>query len=207
VYWPLVGSMDPAPVLGLTAQFTVAAPPLLNVAVNCSTAEPELFVALQPVQLVSMASVPGEIENVLLEELVDGVPPPQPTNRIRAGRPIIARSRDGHALIAWAISASHPARLVRRHAVVCAAVSLKWSGAFLILVIRLLPFRQSCDLAVSAGTSVRVQPDALSPSQCHIRPALDMESCLTRCAHRESNHFRCTQRNATKVLRTVLGTI
>jgi len=101
VYWPLFGSMVPAaPVLGLMVQVTVAAPPLLSVAVNCSTGEPELLVPLQPVQLVSMDAVPGETEKVLLEELPEEVeavvPPPQPANRISAGKPANARNRHGH---------------------------------------------------------------------------------------------------------------
>ena len=112
-------------VLGLMVQFTGAAPPLVNVAVNCSY-EPELaFALLQPVQLVSMVAVPGETEKVLLEELVDGVPPPQPANTIKAGRPAIAIRRDDHAFSAWVNGAWHPTRCARHHADVCAAVSLK----------------------------------------------------------------------------------
>jgi len=98
--------------------------------VNCSTAEPELLVALQPVQLVSMVAVPGEIENVLFEEVVDGVPPPQPASTIKAGRPANTRNREGHALHTSINDTPDHARWGRRHAGVCAVVSLKWSCAF-----------------------------------------------------------------------------
>jgi hypothetical protein len=65
--------------------------------VNCSTAVPEEFVALHPVQLVSMDEVLGEMEKVPFEEVVvDEVPPPQPARRRKIGSPVIASNRAGH---------------------------------------------------------------------------------------------------------------
>src|SRR5580698_1040167 len=99
MYWPLV-EIFPGPELvspPLTAQVTFAAPPPVNVALNCSMAVPEVLVALQPVQLVSMAAVPGVTENVPLDEVV--VPeddPPQPTRKMRAGTAAMPKMRDGH---------------------------------------------------------------------------------------------------------------
>src|SRR5579872_6539244 len=46
VYWPLE-LIVPAPVLGLTDQLTLAEPPLVRVAVNCSTAVPDELEVLQ----------------------------------------------------------------------------------------------------------------------------------------------------------------
>jgi hypothetical protein len=75
VYWPLA-AIVPAPELAsppLTDQFTLAAPPLASVAVNCSTAVPEL-VALHPVQFVSMVPAGVEMEKLEFEELAAVVP-------------------------------------------------------------------------------------------------------------------------------------
>src|SRR5208283_677557 len=65
------GPLFPSP--PLTDHNTAAAPPLLSVAVNCSTDAPLALVELQPVQLVSIISVPGEMEKLaLLESAVTG---------------------------------------------------------------------------------------------------------------------------------------
>jgi|SRR5580658_10135129 hypothetical protein len=56
--------MVPAPVFAsppITLQVTAAASPSASVAANCSTGVPLELVALQPVQLVSIAPVPGLI--------------------------------------------------------------------------------------------------------------------------------------------------
>ena len=99
MYWPLV-EMEPGPELVSppeTVQVTLAAPPPERMAENCSTGVPEAFVALQPVQLVSIAVVGGERENVPLDELpVEAtVPPPQPAASRRVGSVVIARNRTG----------------------------------------------------------------------------------------------------------------
>jgi hypothetical protein len=62
------------------------------VAENCSTAAPELLVALQPVQLVSTVAVPGETENVPFEEVPDA-DPPQPASTTKIGRAPAASNR------------------------------------------------------------------------------------------------------------------
>jgi hypothetical protein len=134
VYWPLA-SMLPAPVLGLIDQLTLAEPPLLSVAVNCSMGVPDEFLALQPVQLVSTVAVPGETENVLLEELLDAKPPPQPADKSVSGRPAIANARANHWPIPEACEMLRPGLPVRLHAVGCSLLSLKSSGAFLVLSI------------------------------------------------------------------------
>ena len=83
MYWPLVDGARlrcwrprRSPV-----HVTLAAPPLASVAENCSTAVPDELVALQPVQLVSIVAVPGEIENVPFEELAATPPPPHPASK------------------------------------------------------------------------------------------------------------------------------
>ena len=83
-----------------TDQVTLAAPPPESVAENCSTVAPEELVVLQPVQLVSMAAVPGEMEKVPLDELPDGVPP-QPASANRAGSAAIASARAGQCRSEW----------------------------------------------------------------------------------------------------------
>lgn len=92
--------MEPAPELASppeTVQVTVAAPPL-SVAVNCSTGELEEFVALQPVQLVSMVPVPGEMENSPFDPPADAEPPqPARANTVgtaRAERSAAERRRE-----------------------------------------------------------------------------------------------------------------
>jgi hypothetical protein len=52
--------------------------------VNCSTEAPCEFVALQPVQLVSIELAPGEMEKVALEGLA-ATPPPQPARKYSSG--------------------------------------------------------------------------------------------------------------------------
>jgi hypothetical protein len=69
-------------------------------AVNCSKAVPDEFVVLQPVQLVSMAAVPGEIENVLPVVTPD-TDPPQPASANRAGTAAAASSRTGRCRRTW----------------------------------------------------------------------------------------------------------
>jgi hypothetical protein len=64
-------------------QVTAAAPPPASVAVNCSTDAPCELVVLQPLQLVSMDAVPGEMEKVEFEEPV--LVPPHPAARSTAG--------------------------------------------------------------------------------------------------------------------------
>jgi hypothetical protein len=79
----------------LTDHVTGAGPPLLSVAVNCSTDAPFEFVALQPVQFVSMVSVPGEMEKLeLLESAVTG-PAVQPASMSNAGAASIASALKG----------------------------------------------------------------------------------------------------------------
>ncbi len=85
-----------------TDQVTFAAPPTVSAAENCSTVAPEELV-LQPVQLVSMAAVPGEMEKVPLDELADGIPP-QPASANRAGSPATASARAGQCRSEWAFS-------------------------------------------------------------------------------------------------------
>lgn len=97
MYWPLE-VIVPAPELASppeTDQVTTAAPPLLSVAENCSIAAPADVAALQPVQLVSIETVVGEIENVPFDVVVEEVPPPQPASRTNVGSAEIARMRAG----------------------------------------------------------------------------------------------------------------
>ena len=81
--------MVPGPALASppeTDQLTLAEPPPESVARKCSTAAPEELVALQPVQLVSMAAVPGETEKVPFDETPDTAPPhPASTNKAGNG--------------------------------------------------------------------------------------------------------------------------
>lgn len=88
----------PAPELASppeTDQVTEAAPPLLSVAENCSTTAPEEVAALQPVQLVSIESVVGEMENVPFDVVVEATPPPQPASTRNVGSAAIASIRAG----------------------------------------------------------------------------------------------------------------
>ena len=91
--------MEPAPAWGsppLTDQVTEAASPLLRAAENCSTACPEVLRALQPVQLVSIAAVPGETESVPLDEVDEpDADPPQPASKTNTGTAMTARMRAG----------------------------------------------------------------------------------------------------------------
>jgi hypothetical protein len=144
VYCPLL-LIDPAPALGsppLTDQETEAAPPPLNVAENCSTAWPALLVVLQPVQLVSMVAVPGEIEKVPFDDDPDA-DPPQPASSTKIGTAPAASTRAGQRLKASpaTFDGGTAARLPlpsprgeiwhgRCASVVTAALSLKVSGAF-----------------------------------------------------------------------------
>jgi hypothetical protein len=99
VYWPLL-EMDPAPAFASppeTAHVTLAAPPLLSVAVNCSMACPVvLLAALQPVQLVSIETVPGETDNVPPPPPPPPeADPPQPAKRTKTGTAAAATIRAG----------------------------------------------------------------------------------------------------------------
>jgi hypothetical protein len=115
------------------------------VAENCSTAAPELLVALQPVQLVSTVAVPGETENVPFEEVPDA-DPPQPASRTKIGtapaasnRPGMPRSKLG--LPPAALASGRCERLLARQilegksglcgSVVAGVSLLNFSGAFL----------------------------------------------------------------------------
>jgi len=96
VYWPAL-VMVPGPAFASppeTDHVTLAALPLESVAENCSIAAPEELAELQPVQLVSMAAVPGKMEKAPLDEPTDGVPP-QPANANRTGSVAIASARAG----------------------------------------------------------------------------------------------------------------
>ena len=77
-----------------TVQFTLAAPPL-KVAENCSASPPEVALVLHPVQLVSMAAVPGEMERPPPEETPPDAPPPQPARTTNAGNTVPASMRPG----------------------------------------------------------------------------------------------------------------
>jgi hypothetical protein len=54
---------------------------------------PDELVALQPVQLVSIAAIPGMIEIVPFEELATTLPPEHPASPHNAGIAAIASSR------------------------------------------------------------------------------------------------------------------
>lgn len=86
-YWPEL-LIVPAPVFASppeTDQLTVAALPF-TAAVNCSKTLPDESVVLQPVQLVSMVAVLGEIVKLPFEELLElELPPPQPATTSRTG--------------------------------------------------------------------------------------------------------------------------
>lgn len=75
-------------------QVTAAVPPAASVALNCSVVP-----LLQPLQLVSMAAVPGVTVKVpldalaLLEELVAVTPPPHPARTRSAGKITRAKTR------------------------------------------------------------------------------------------------------------------
>jgi hypothetical protein len=93
VYWP-VEVMLPGPLLASppeTLQVTLAAPPPVSVAANCSTAAPLALAALHPLQLVSMAPVPGVIENAELEGSAVPCPAEQPAANSSAGAKSIPR--------------------------------------------------------------------------------------------------------------------
>src|SRR5271169_3420139 len=81
-----------------TDHVTVAAPPDC-VAVNCSTACPVLLlVVLQPVQLVSIDTVPGVTESEPPPPPPPPLPeaePPQPEMRMKAGTADAASTRAG----------------------------------------------------------------------------------------------------------------
>jgi hypothetical protein len=94
VYWPLA-LIVPGPEFASppeTAQVTEAAPPPLSVAVNCSKA-PELELALHPVQLVSMETVPGDTESVPPPPPPPEAAPPQPARRTTTGTAAAASAR------------------------------------------------------------------------------------------------------------------
>jgi hypothetical protein len=101
VYWPLV-VIVPGPEFAsppVTAHVTLAAPPPVSEAVNCSTGVPAELVELQPVQLVSIAGVLGATENVPLDEVVVVVDPlTQPVRTSTAGSKLTANTRAGQSL-------------------------------------------------------------------------------------------------------------
>jgi hypothetical protein len=91
--------MVPAPELAsppLTDQFTLAAPPLVSVAVNCSTAVPEV-VALQPVQFVSILPAAEEMEKLEFEELAAVMPVLHPARTSTTGNADVASRRSACA--------------------------------------------------------------------------------------------------------------
>jgi hypothetical protein len=65
----------------------------MSEAVNCSTDEPDEFVPLQPVQLVSIEAVPGPIENVPFEGLAATLPAEHPASNNTAGITTVASAR------------------------------------------------------------------------------------------------------------------
>jgi hypothetical protein len=70
--------MEPGPLTASppsTDQKTGAAPPPVSVAASCNDATLAAPAALQPVQLVSMAAVPGVTEKAAFEGLAATVPP------------------------------------------------------------------------------------------------------------------------------------
>src|ERR1039458_697340 len=76
-----------------TDQATAAAPPVERVAVNCSTDVPCALAALQPVQLVSMEPVPGEMEKVEFEGSAVTRPAEHPAANSSAGAKTIDKLR------------------------------------------------------------------------------------------------------------------
>ena len=81
-----------------TDQVTAAGPPPVSVAVICSTVVPLALVALQPVQLVSMEPVPGEMMKLAFEGSAVTLPTAQPATTSRAGAKRIAAIRSGNVL-------------------------------------------------------------------------------------------------------------
>jgi hypothetical protein len=61
------------------------------VAENCSTADPYELVPLHPVQLVSMVTLPGEMDKLPPDP--PAVPPPQPASASNGGTSARARAR------------------------------------------------------------------------------------------------------------------
>ena len=98
MYWPLA-VIDPAPELASppeTDHTTAAGPPLFSMAENCSTGVPDEFVALQPVQFVSLVEVPGEMEKVPFDA-PETIPAPHPASATRAGIDAKAMTRSGQS--------------------------------------------------------------------------------------------------------------
>ncbi len=77
-----------------TDHVTLAAVPLESAAVNCSTAVFEELFVLQPVQLVSIAAVPGEIDKPPPEGSME-LPEVQPASAMMAGKTPSASMRTG----------------------------------------------------------------------------------------------------------------
>src|SRR5271157_554575 len=102
-----------------TDQVTPAAPPLERVAVNCSTDAPCELAILQPVQLVSMAPVPGEMEKLAFEGFADTPPPPHPAINSSAGAKSIDKFRKYRLRMVYALVSIgrrlHP-RIEEKHA-------------------------------------------------------------------------------------------
>ena len=93
--------MVPGPLLGAppeTDQVTCAAPPAASLAENCSTDVPCLPVVLQPVQLVSMKSVPGDRLKVAFEGSAATPPAAQPAKANSTGGSSSAASLEASLL-------------------------------------------------------------------------------------------------------------
>jgi len=149
--------MEPGPALASppeTDQVTPAEMPAC-VAENCSTGAPEEFVVLQPVQLVSMVAVPGEMEIVLFDELFTE-PPPQPASTNKIGKKEPASIRVGH----WRINEWNPpplsTRKRRRRSVVTDPIPLNTSSAFRSYFLRPNPF-----------DAIRTFPASTRPGRAH----------------------------------------
>jgi hypothetical protein len=105
--------MVPGPLFAsppLTDQVTLAAPPPVSVALNCSTDAPEELVALQPVQFVSIAVVPGVIAKMPFDGFADTPPLVQPAASSSAGARIIASARSRVPVPDWFAACTPPMR-------------------------------------------------------------------------------------------------
>ena len=84
----------------LTFQVTSAPSSAGRLVRNCSTGVPCLPDTLQPVQLVSMTLVPGEMEKLVPAESAATIPPAQPATASRTAGRKKAANRSGHWLTA-----------------------------------------------------------------------------------------------------------
>ena len=141
-----------------TDQVTLAAPPPERVAENCSKAAPEELVVLQPVQFVSMAAVPGEMEKAALDEPPDGAPA-QPASANSAGSAAIASVRASQWRSERAFDTGLPERVGRFRSTDGSDVFwLNSSGAFLAVAL-------ACDLFY-AQLPASVAPNLLKTGIC-----------------------------------------